>query len=405
MADYTYATSTRDVYDEFVDGQKKRAQDMADHYKAKETEANISYNRTMNGIQAQKIKALEETAAADTQKVQAAYDGQFDANAAAEFARRRALKEQMANYGLEQSGFNATNQTALTVARNNADAATRAARQQAVDAIHEELRKRKADSENELAEKLANNARESADRVLQNEQTLQNNVHKNAMDLVGAESDRAGLDIDRERVDVDREALDIDREKAALDREAQVIEREDMANEKTYLLKSYVDDHNKYVYDNMLSAYNSGNTALAEEYAKQLWQLNADGTVSRLPFDTAASSTYVKTKTEREAAANRQESNKEAAKETHDGLGFPQRYSEYIEDARNGIAGLLLTEDEQAKESMTQRAMSLLYLIEEQSKNGKGDAYMDEKTFQNLLRYVGVTQADYAMYKATAAYM
>lgn len=361
MADYTYATSTKKIYDEAVDAEKKLADELAKDYAEKEKASNTTYSNTMNGIYAEKVKAQEETAAADTKKVHASYGAQFDANAASELARRRVLKEQMANYGLGQSGFNATNQTALSVARSNADAATRTARQQAVDAINEELRKYKADSASELATTLAQSERESADRVLQNEQALQSAVHQNAMDVA--------------RLDV----------------------------EEANLMKSYVDDHNKYVYENMLDAYNGGNTALAEEYAKQLWQLNANGTVTMMPFDTAGASAYAKAEAKRKATAEHAKT-QETAKETHTAFGFPQKYSEYIEDARKCIAAVAQAGNEKTQEAFMEQAINLLCLIEDQSKNAKDDGYMDEKTFQNLLRYVGITKSEFTMYKGMLDY-
>ncbi len=375
MADYTYATSTKKIYDEAVNAEKKWADTLAKSYAEKEKASNTTYSNIMNGIYAEKVKAQEETAAADTKKAHASYGAQFDANAASELARRRVLKEQMANYGLGQSGFNATNQTALSVARSNADAATRTARQQAVDDINEELRKYKADSASELATTLAQSERESADRVLRNEQALQSAVHQNAMDYVDAYSDQVRLDMEQKAMDV----------------------------EEANLMKSYVDDHNKYVYENMLDAYNGGNTALAEEYAKQLWQLNANGTVTMMPFDTAGASAYAKAEAKRKATAEHAKT-QETTKETHTAFGFPQKYSEYIEDARKCIAAVAQAGNEKTQEAFMEQAINLLCLIEDQSKNAKDDGYMDEKTFQNLLRYVGITKSEFTMYKGMLDY-
>lgn len=62
-------------------------------------------------------------------KAPSKFQGQYDANAVAQAVQQRQLQESMANMGLTSSGLNATNQTALAVQRNNADASTRAQQQ------------------------------------------------------------------------------------------------------------------------------------------------------------------------------------------------------------------------------------------------------------------------------------
>lgn len=63
------------------------------------------------------------------------YRGQYDANALAEAVNRRKLQESMANLGLTDSGLNRTQQTALSVMKGNADAATRRQQQEYVDGL------------------------------------------------------------------------------------------------------------------------------------------------------------------------------------------------------------------------------------------------------------------------------
>lgn len=376
MADYTYATSSRNVYDELIKAERERANALANAYAEKEKEANAAYATAINNIHANKIAAAEETAAADTAKAQAAYDVQFDANAATELARRRALKEQMASYGLGQSGFNATNQTALSVARNRADAATRTARQQAVDSIDEGLRQYKADAANELAATLANSEREAADRVLKNEQELQSNVHQNALDIT---------------------SLAV----------ADAKDARENARKSDEQLKTYVEDHNRGIYQNMLDAYDGGNAALAEEYAKQLWQIDENGNVVPMPFDTHGASKFANEQTALEAqrvqAAIRQSETKEETKEVErdlSALGFPTLYDTEIEDVRLTMQALGNVADETVKNTMKMQAMQKLYLIERRASDPNDAAYMDSETFYSLLRYVGVDKATYQAYKA-----
>lgn len=316
MADYTYATSSGKTYEEKIKEEQERAETQSKDYAEKEKAANETYAATMTGIHDSNVKAQEETAAADIKKTHKSYNADFDANAASELARRRALKEQMASYGLGQSGFNATNQTALAVARNRADANTRTARQQAVDTINEELRKYKAESASKLAETLANSERESATRVLANDQELQNAVHQNAVDQM------------------------------MLGFEDRTQQREDMKaqTEKENLQKAYVDDHNLAIYERIYDAYNSGNTALAEEYAKQLWQIDENGNVVPMAFDTAAASKYTNERVDKNDELNKtqmyyqygQDDDKDEAAPLY--IGVPKEYESTVTRIDNDIA-------------------------------------------------------------------
>lgn len=63
------------------------------------------------------------------------YREQYDNNALAEAVNRRKLQESMANLGLTDSGLNRTQQTALSVMKGNADAATRQQQQEYVDGL------------------------------------------------------------------------------------------------------------------------------------------------------------------------------------------------------------------------------------------------------------------------------
>jgi hypothetical protein len=58
------------------------------------------------------------------------YRRQYDANAIQEIVDQKALNERMANLGLSKSGLNATQQTAIALARGNRDASTTASRNQ-----------------------------------------------------------------------------------------------------------------------------------------------------------------------------------------------------------------------------------------------------------------------------------
>jgi len=375
MADYTYAASSRKLYDEMVRAENERVNALAEAYAEKEKTANKTYTAALTDIHDRNVKAQEETAAADIAKTNKAYDADFDANAASELARRRALKEQMAHYGLGQSGFNATNQTALTAARHRADAATRAARQAAEDAIRADLRQYKTDAANKLAETLATSERESADRVLKNEQALQGAVHQNALDRTALESEEA----------------------------EQLREDARQQNKDAQQMKEWVDDHNRAIYQTMLDAYDSGNAALAEEYAKQLWQINEEGNVVPLPFETEGAGKFVKEQAAMEAKRLENEikgTTPKVEKDELSPLGYPTMYEDEVEDIRGTFEILFTVADEQVKAALVNHALNKLYMIERRSKDETSAGYMNAETFNTLLLYLGVTKEQYQAHKA-----
>lgn len=90
--------------------------------------------------------ATDRTTAASTKPYQtqieqlpAAYQKQFDANAVQELVGRRQVEEAMANMGLTDSGLNRTQQTALSVQRGNADAATRLEQQKKTQELQDKI--------------------------------------------------------------------------------------------------------------------------------------------------------------------------------------------------------------------------------------------------------------------------
>lgn len=379
MADYTYATSSGKTYDDFIKESEARALAQSAEYTKRANAANTLYKNGVNDIYDKRIKAEEERAAAETKTTYDSFNAQFDANAASQLARERHLKEQMANYGLENSGYTATNQTALAVSRGNADAATRAARAKAVDAIAQDLREYRADAQLARAKALAESDRDTADRVLDTEQELLLGAHDAAMDRLDHDSALQEFTYERERDEKNRAEA----------------------------LKSYVDEHNGAVYEKMLAAYNSGNTALAEEFAKSLWKINEEGTVVSMTFDTTGASQFVKEQTafekqlELKRAAGDGAGGDTGGKTGYDELGFPRKYGSYIQEAREAALKSAQTKDYEVQVSSRNQALSLMYLIEQRTKTKGSEGYMDQQTFRKLLRYVGITQSVYDEYVRT----
>lgn len=425
MADYTYATSSSKTYDDFIKESQARAAAQSAQYAASANDANARYKENINAMYDSRIQAQEAAAEADTEKTHASYRAQFDANAASALARERRLQEQMANYGLTESGYNATNQTALAVARNQADAKTRTARGQAVDAIAADLREYKAGAEEARAKALAESDRDTATRIMDNEQALLKNSHSEAMDrlerddaLAKDERDRAYQSA-RDAVEDEQWAKEQAQKQEELNRQAeqwaaeQALKQQELDYKKEKdavynerMMKDYVDEHNREIYNLMLQAYKDGNAALAESYAKSLWQIDENGIVSPMMMDTSAATKYTEQQNAFEkqmqldkTVSNGETAEKEEAKTGYDEFGFPHKFRDYITEARETMHTVAETGYSYTREQLTNRALNLLYLIRQQTETKGSEGYMDSATFVNLLRYVGVTAEQYREYE------
>ncbi|MBE6757431.1 MAG: hypothetical protein E7552_02625 [Ruminococcaceae bacterium] len=382
MADYVYATSSGKTYDELIKESQARSSLTAAQYAEKANAANENYKTSINGMFDSRIKVQEEAAAAEAGRVHASYRTQFDANAASELARERRLKEKMAALGLTQSGYNATNQTAAAVARSNADAATRTARGQAVDAVYADLREYRAEAESARAEALAKGDYETAQRIAEVENSLLANAHKEAMERLEYDTSLEEFAYERER---DEKEL------------AYKMQKDAAENER--MMKEYVDTHNREVYELMLKAYESGNTPLAEAYSQTLWQMDESGTVVPMVMDVSAASAYTARQNAlEEQARSSKNSTANKTKTGYDELGFARKYSDQIQEARKLVMDAAQSAYNHVREEMTNRALNLMYLVEQHTKEVGSEGYMDEATFKNLLRYVGFTPAEYNGY-------
>ncbi|MBE6767664.1 MAG: hypothetical protein E7549_01985 [Ruminococcaceae bacterium] len=407
MADYTYATSSGKTYDEWIKETQARAVKQAGAYAERANAANESYKAGINAMYDSRIKAREAAAAADAEKTHASYNAQFDANAASALAGERRLQEQMANYGLTESGYNATNRTALAVARSNADAKTRTARGQAVDAIAADLREYKAGAEEARAKALIEGDRATAERITDAEQTLLQNAHDEAMDMLERD-DALRKDEQDRKYQSERDAVRDEQWAKEQALKQQELDHK-VAKDAQYadrMVKEYVDEHNGEVYRLMLEAYKSGNAALAEAYAKTLWQVDENGVVSPMPLDTSAATKYTEQQNafEKEmlldkAAGNAETAANDEPKTGYDEFGFPRKFSDFITEARSTMHTVSQTGYVYTREQLTKRALNLLYLIRQKTKDKGSEGYMDEATFVNLLQYVGVTAEQYREYE------
>lgn len=131
-------------------------------------QANQLANKEKSLINAQYDKAIqlqEQAVAQQQQAVQKNYEALFDANVVNEMVARKNAEEAIANMGLKDSGLNQTNQTAISISRGNADAATRLQRQAEVDALSATLAQYKAESDLARSEAIAQVELKNAETV------------------------------------------------------------------------------------------------------------------------------------------------------------------------------------------------------------------------------------------------
>ena len=122
----TYATHQQMLKDD----EKTKADKQASTQKYITGQGEIIDRATANSVKKvqQQIDAAPEV-----------YQGDFDRNAIAEMVNRKKLEESMANMGLTDSGLNRTQQTALSVQKGNADAATRKSMREYVNKLEEAI--------------------------------------------------------------------------------------------------------------------------------------------------------------------------------------------------------------------------------------------------------------------------
>ena len=99
--------------------------------------ANRGYDSYADALQGSLDKAVGNAAQArdaELDRQNREYRDQHDLAAAQEFLNRRKTNEAMANSGLSDSGLNRTQQTAISIARGNQDAALTRQQQDARDA-------------------------------------------------------------------------------------------------------------------------------------------------------------------------------------------------------------------------------------------------------------------------------
>ena len=164
------------TYEEYEKDQLAKAQAQAAAY---EQERRKQADEAKKQATTQYTQSVEDT--------HASYRDVYDANAVAELVARREAAEAIANTNMANSGLNNTQQTAISLQRSRADAATTEARQQAVDAIMREL-----DSVRAQYDSQAN-----AD-ILTFRQNAETSARENAAAMYNADVEAAQKEAERE---------------------------------------------------------------------------------------------------------------------------------------------------------------------------------------------------------------
>lgn len=171
-------------YDDFyksVEEKAKALKEQANAFAKKQKDIiNAQYDK-VNQLQEEAIKSQQEAA-------QNQYSSLYDANVVNEMIARKNAEEAISNMGLKDSGLNQTNQTAISIARGNADASVRLQLQAQVDSLSSVLAQYKA--ENDIARSEA-----IATVELKNAETLAS-IEQNALTLGGTSNE-----FDQERYD------------------------------------------------------------------------------------------------------------------------------------------------------------------------------------------------------------
>ncbi len=189
------------TYDEYLTRARKQAEEQqAAYVQARETTA----KQRVDALQSENLAAQYELSGqthADVKATNAAYQSLYDENAVRQKVAQLNVEETLANMGLSDSGLNRTQQTALAATRARADAQVSLKKQQAVDALVNEMRsalekKRAATAAAQAEEWAAARADEEENRL-----ALEKEAQNAASTQFAADLKLAEAEYDRERQD------------------------------------------------------------------------------------------------------------------------------------------------------------------------------------------------------------
>lgn len=140
-------------YDEYYRANLENGQQRIDEVNAAAKKRNEELMRQIGAAIDQSAGAQENTYQQSIDKAPSAYQKLYDANTIGELIGRRQLQESMANMGLTDSGLSRTQDTALTVQRQNADATVRADQTEYVNKLKSAIDTVRANAAAQKAEK------------------------------------------------------------------------------------------------------------------------------------------------------------------------------------------------------------------------------------------------------------
>ena len=140
-------------YDEYYRANLENGQQRLDEENAAAKKRNEELMRQIGAAIDQSAVAQENTYQQSIDAAPSRFQSAYDANTIGELIGRRQLQESMANLGLTDSGLSRTQDTALTVARQNADASTRAGQTEYVNKLKSAIDTVRANAAAQKAEK------------------------------------------------------------------------------------------------------------------------------------------------------------------------------------------------------------------------------------------------------------
>lgn len=140
-------------YDEYYRANLENGQQRLDEENAAAKKRNEELMRQIGAAIDQSVGAQENTYQQSIDAAPSRFQSAYDANTIGELIGRRQLQESMANLGLTDSGLSRTQDTALTVARQNADASTRAGQTEYVNKLKSAIDMVRANAAAQKAEK------------------------------------------------------------------------------------------------------------------------------------------------------------------------------------------------------------------------------------------------------------
>ena len=157
---------------DYINRHKSATEQRIAEQQAANTEMTNQYIQDINSVIDKSTDAAVNKVQGEIDKLPTTYQSTFDANAVNQKINERKLANRMENLGLTDSGLNRTQQTALTIQRANADAATR----QQMNAASLSLKQQIADIISQGESKKAENAATAKYNLAQQNQSIYNSL-------------------------------------------------------------------------------------------------------------------------------------------------------------------------------------------------------------------------------------